>query len=279
MKSQTKIKRVMHEFKEGELKSHGKRVTNRKQAIAIAMSEAGIKRKAKACAGMAVPLVVLEAGGILGEYYDLRIPIGSGEKSEAISRVINSAFYNNKGKLDKERMDKTIKALAKKNDKAWMKEWNDYKKTMEVEVDNGKYINPFTVHHFMKSGGGIYNRGGTTGGRGGGSDLPDNYYVYKWYEERGHLTMSVEDKGNNYLWEYDNENDGTSPVDDGFMENLDDTDGLEKYLIDLKVLPSNAVLIDENTALQKYEHYKRGGIIAEVKNFFTAKTSLKEIFG
>ena len=36
-----KVEKVMHEYKEGELKSGGrKRVTNRKQAIAIALSEA-----------------------------------------------------------------------------------------------------------------------------------------------------------------------------------------------------------------------------------------------
>lgn len=37
-----KIHKVMHEFKEGDLKtSHGRKVTSPKQAIAIAMSEAG----------------------------------------------------------------------------------------------------------------------------------------------------------------------------------------------------------------------------------------------
>jgi hypothetical protein len=37
-----KVHKVMHEYKEGELKSSsGKKVTSRKQAIAIAMSEAG----------------------------------------------------------------------------------------------------------------------------------------------------------------------------------------------------------------------------------------------
>jgi hypothetical protein len=41
-KSQTKVKRAMHEMKEGKLKSgrSGKRVTSRKQAIAIGLSEA-----------------------------------------------------------------------------------------------------------------------------------------------------------------------------------------------------------------------------------------------
>jgi len=41
-KSQQKVKRVMDEMKEGKLKSgrSGKKVTNRKQAIAIGLSEA-----------------------------------------------------------------------------------------------------------------------------------------------------------------------------------------------------------------------------------------------
>lgn len=42
IKGREKVSKVMHEFKEGELHSgskHGPKVTNRKQAIAIAMSE------------------------------------------------------------------------------------------------------------------------------------------------------------------------------------------------------------------------------------------------
>ncbi|WP_417430526.1 DUF6496 domain-containing protein [Halpernia sp.] len=40
-KAEDKIGKVMHEFKEGDLKSSsGKKVTNRKQAIAIGISEA-----------------------------------------------------------------------------------------------------------------------------------------------------------------------------------------------------------------------------------------------
>lgn len=39
---QSKVRRVMHEYKQGELKSgsSGKKVTSRKQAIAIGLSEA-----------------------------------------------------------------------------------------------------------------------------------------------------------------------------------------------------------------------------------------------
>jgi hypothetical protein len=40
-KSQKKVEKVMHEFKEGKLKSgSGKKVKSRKQAIAIGLSEA-----------------------------------------------------------------------------------------------------------------------------------------------------------------------------------------------------------------------------------------------
>ena len=44
MKSKDKVRKVMHEFKAGKLHSgskKGPKVKNRKQAIAIAMSEAG----------------------------------------------------------------------------------------------------------------------------------------------------------------------------------------------------------------------------------------------
>ncbi|MES2627585.1 MAG: DUF6496 domain-containing protein [Bacteroidota bacterium] len=40
-KAQDKVEKVMHEFKEGDLKSgFGKKVTSKKQAIAIGLSEA-----------------------------------------------------------------------------------------------------------------------------------------------------------------------------------------------------------------------------------------------
>ena len=41
-KAQTKVKKVMHEYKHGTLKSGGgnKKVTSRKQAVAIGLSEA-----------------------------------------------------------------------------------------------------------------------------------------------------------------------------------------------------------------------------------------------
>lgn len=48
-----KIEKVMHEYKTGELhSSSGEKVTNRKQAVAIAMSEAGVPKKRKRRGGM-----------------------------------------------------------------------------------------------------------------------------------------------------------------------------------------------------------------------------------
>jgi hypothetical protein len=48
MKGQKKVKKVMGEFKRGTLKSSsGAKVKSRKQAVAIAMSEAGMSKKGK----------------------------------------------------------------------------------------------------------------------------------------------------------------------------------------------------------------------------------------
>jgi hypothetical protein len=47
-KMQAKVKKVMREYKAGKLKSSsGDKVTGRKQAVAIAMSEAGMEKKGK----------------------------------------------------------------------------------------------------------------------------------------------------------------------------------------------------------------------------------------
>lgn len=49
-KEKSKVKKVMGEFKHGDLKSgskHGPKVTDKKQATAIALSEAGVARKKK----------------------------------------------------------------------------------------------------------------------------------------------------------------------------------------------------------------------------------------
>jgi hypothetical protein len=47
LKKEKKISKVMREYKSGKLKSgkSNKKVVNKKQAIAIALSEAGVKQK------------------------------------------------------------------------------------------------------------------------------------------------------------------------------------------------------------------------------------------
>jgi hypothetical protein len=48
VKGKKKVEKVMGEFKRGTLKSSsGKKVKSRKQAVAIAMSEAGTSKKGK----------------------------------------------------------------------------------------------------------------------------------------------------------------------------------------------------------------------------------------
>jgi hypothetical protein len=53
----SKVKKVMKEFKAGTLKSGGSgdKVTNKKQAVAIALSEAGLSKPKKAANGGQMP--------------------------------------------------------------------------------------------------------------------------------------------------------------------------------------------------------------------------------
>lgn len=63
-----KVGKVMHEFKHGKLKSHGRTVTDRDQAIAIGMSESGQSRR-KEKGG--------QAGSILTQLKDIELKLNS----------------------------------------------------------------------------------------------------------------------------------------------------------------------------------------------------------
>ncbi len=90
------VKRVMHEFKHHELKSgqSGKKVKNPKQAIAIALSEAGYRkrsRRARTSRPHANPLQSLQPNPHLGSNQGQNIESGTldlfeGKRSQAVVR-------------------------------------------------------------------------------------------------------------------------------------------------------------------------------------------------
>lgn len=85
----------------------------------------------------------MDNAGEISGYYDLRVQFGTGLNwKEAIARVIRDCFLRNNGKLDKAMMDKTIKAVGK-NTPQYISGWKDFKKTFEIKVKDGQYINPF----------------------------------------------------------------------------------------------------------------------------------------
>lgn len=95
-----------------------------------------------------------------------------------------------------------------------------------------------------------------------------NIYVYKVYEERGELQATVEkmttgkDVWNYYFPDHDIDiNIQSTLVDDGYMKNWNDIEGLRKYLVDMHhFLPQSAIIISEKEAMQKYDYYKKGGL-------------------
>ena len=76
--------------------------------------------------------------------YDLRIPFSTLDKGELIARAIRDCFVRNNGELNKELMDMTIEAVGKSNPQ-YKAVWKDFKKTFEIEVKDGVYINPFFI--------------------------------------------------------------------------------------------------------------------------------------
>lgn len=113
-KAKKKIRKVMREFKKGKLKSHGKPVTEPKQAVAIALREAGVppkpkKQKKSALAGFTTadqvpdtPKNMIELKGPIGallgklQRYKLQIVIAGethSSKSE-LGKQVADAFIS-----------------------------------------------------------------------------------------------------------------------------------------------------------------------------------------
>lgn len=67
--------------------------------------------------------------------------------------------------------------------------------------------------------------------------------------ERGTFSCHVENSNGKIVWSAstDDSEDGQFwPVEDGFMDNTEDTIGLEKYLKSIHLMPSDAGLYDQD---------------------------------
>lgn len=99
----------------------------------------------------------------------------------------------------------------------------------------------------------------------------NHIYVYRFNDERGEIKASVEDMTTGIVvWEYnypdyslseEEREFATTIVDDGFIKNFEDTEGLENYLKSLGILPTEAELISAEEAIQDYNYYANGGSI------------------
>jgi len=69
------------------------------------------------------------------------------------------------------------------------------------------------------------------------------FYVNK--DERGEFEADVRDQKGKTVWEGDTEM-FNELIEDGFMKNKEDLDGLAEYLIDNKILPKGAELVKAN---------------------------------
>ncbi len=82
-------------------------------------------------------------GGIINhdgkDIYVVKVPFGGD-----FMTWLRDFFIEHKGKIDKKTWDDTLSVLK---DKKWakplIKDWKEYKKDLEVEVIDGKYVNPF----------------------------------------------------------------------------------------------------------------------------------------
>lgn len=143
-KQQNKIRKVMGEYKKGGLKtSTGKKVTDREQAIAIALSEAGVRQK-------------MANGGLFGIFPDLT----ERERQQVADAYVQKMALG--GEITQLEIDAMINYINSPNANPIL--INSYKKVLarfNVDIDNpklskrelGKYIDPynFSGYEYMKS--------------------------------------------------------------------------------------------------------------------------------
>lgn len=102
-------------------------------------------------------------------------------------------------------------------------------------------------------------------------EIPSNLYMYRFSEERGEISASVENmKTGTEVWSFkypdysldaEERDFQSTPVEDGFMRHWEDISGLEKYLKRLDILQQGEEIISEYSANHKYDYYKNGGTL------------------
>lgn len=106
-------------------------------------------------------------------------------------------------------------------------------------------------------------------------DLSD-LYIMDSNEERGEWRLEVKNaETGEEIFSYNSSEEEGSPIEDGFMKDMNDTRGLEKHLIDLGVLPEGATIMTRKEAMEKYnktfesEEGEDDGILFDSSNEMT----------
>jgi hypothetical protein len=221
----------------------------------------------------------------------------SGQKDFISKKKNNKTAFANGGELvinDTDiASDNEISALLEKIEKDWGKE-SDYYSTIEgiivgyskSDADSDMYLNAKGIKRINEELANFdFQYRLTSNGIVDIEELEEdksNLYVYRFNEERGEIKASVEDMTTGVVvWEYsypdmsidEEEREFQSTiVEDGFMKNFDDVEGLENYLKDLQILPMDAELISAEDAIQDYEYYANGGSIFANSNHNTGRS-------
>lgn len=107
---------------------------------------------------------------------------------------------------------------------------NVYYESRRNRADNNRNKKGYKPGHYLEHGG----------------PVPDNHYAYIFSEERGDFNGYVDDNQGNTVYSIDTELI-RELIEDGFMRNTEDVEGLRRYLIDMEILPKGSNLTIEDS--------------------------------
>lgn len=186
--SSGKVRTVMHEFKTGKLKSSsGQKVKNPRQAVAIAMSEAGMSRKRHFAEG---GIRKLASGGVSSPRALPRAPRSGVDMKPAAEHMISNARLSGKSPIPG-------------YTGSYMKEGGSVKKEAERELSfmrkhhaPGKMIKEEEKEHGMRRGGKVHKKHHYAhGGKVHLSDGPDEPVGHPETEDRQAIKIEHERHG------------------------------------------------------------------------------------